>query len=310
MNFHIDKPQNVTIRLGFVDGNGFGKVFFDNVVLQTVGAVRGVPENAGEKSLYVFSTKPNATTIDIEAEGFSDANITHVTPSVPFTFTIVPFIYKWISFGMDSSTGLEYGRYERMYGSPVSYERSIRKSDGLMNLGYLHTLLPPTPGGKEWYDANDIYYLIALGSENQQENNLINLKLFNRKTGYEWFYSDDLVIGHKDIFWQTTKPEFVLHAETGFETIRASKRNFGLKLINDSRIYPELPKTKDAKENWYLRIHNGQFSKNGLGYEEWQQLYATNDVTTINKYKERVMKSRVTLLKNIKSKSLILPLEL
>ncbi|WP_309432629.1 hypothetical protein, partial [Bacillus thuringiensis] len=77
-----------------------------------------------------------------------------------------------------------------------------------------------------------------------------------------------LVIGHKYIFCATDKPSFVLHAETGFETIRASKRNFGLKLIDDRRIYSELPQTKDAKENWYLRIHNGQFIKDDLGYKE------------------------------------------
>lgn len=288
--FHIDKPQNVKIRLGFVDGNGFGKASFDRLSMETVGAVRGVPENEGEKSLYVFSTKPNATTIDIEAEGFADANITRATPEIPFTYTVMPFIYEWISFGINTTTGTEYGRYERKYGAPVSYEGSIRKSDGLMNLGYLHTLLPPIPSGKEWYDKNKIYYVIALGSENLAENNLVNLKLFDRKTGNEWFYSDELVVGHKDIFWATDKPSYVLHAETGFETIRASKRNFGLKLINDRRIYCELPQTKDAKENWYLRIHNGQFTKGELGYKEWSELHASNNPDVVNEYKERVMK--------------------
>lgn len=288
--FHIDKPQNVKIRLGFVDGNGFGKASFDHLSMETVGAVRGVPENEGEKSLYVFSTKPNATTIDIEAEGFANANITRATPEIPFTYTVMPFIYEWISFGIDKTTGSEYGRYERMYGAPVSYEGSIRKSDGLMNLGYLHTLLPPIPSGKEWYDKNKIYYVIALGSQDLAENNLVNLKLFDRKTGNEWFYSDELVIGHKDIFWATDKPSYVLHAETGFETIRASKRNFGLKLIDDRRIYPEIPQTKDAKENWYLRIHNGQFTKGELGYKEWSELHAANNPVVVNEYKERVMK--------------------
>lgn len=289
-SFHIDKPQSVEIRLGFIDGNGFGKASFDNLTLETVGAVRGVPQNEGEKSLYVFSTKPNATTIDIEAEGFGTANITRATPEISYTYTIMPFIYEWISFGVDSTTGTEYGRYERKYGAPVSYQDKIRKSDGLKSLGYLHTLLPPIPSGKEWYDKNKIFYLIALGSQDLAENNLINLKLFDRKTGSEWFYGDELVIGHKDIFWATDKPSFALHSETTFETIRASKRDFGLKLIDDRRVFAELPQTKDAKENWYLRIHNGQFSKDSLSYNEWSGLYKANDPALVNQYKERVMK--------------------
>ncbi|MEX3713577.1 hypothetical protein ABFV99_14330 [Cytobacillus horneckiae] len=289
--FHMDAPQYVRIRLGFVDGNGFGYAAFDHVTLDTVGAVRGVPENEGEKSLYVFSTKPNSTTIDIEAEGFGSANITRVNPRVSFTYTIMPFIYQWISFGVDPANGMEYGRYERKYGVPVSYQMDIRKSDGLLSLGYLHTLLPPIPSGKEWYDKNQIFYLISLGSENIGENDLVNLKLFDRKTGSEWYYSNELIIGHKDIFWATDDPSLALHAETTFETIRATKRNFGLKLKDDLKIYAELPKTKDAKENWYLRIHNGQFTKNQLGYNEWLELHTSSNRDPIEKYKERTMRS-------------------
>ena len=94
-----------------------------------------------EKTLYAFSIKPNATTIDIEAEGFENADITRATPEIPFTYTIMPFIHQWISFGVDPGTGLEFGRYERMYGPPVAYSKSIRKTEGLKNLGYLHTRL-------------------------------------------------------------------------------------------------------------------------------------------------------------------------
>ena len=80
----------------------------------------------------------------------------------------MPFIHQWISFGVDPGTGLEFGRYERMYGPPVAYSKSIRKTEGLKNLGYLHTL-PPVPSGKEWYDKNKIFYKISLGSENLEK---------------------------------------------------------------------------------------------------------------------------------------------
>ena len=67
-----------------------------------------------------------------------------------------------------------------------------------------------------------------------------------------------------------------------------------MKLIDDRRIYSELPQTKDAKENWYLRIHNGQFIKDDLGYKEWSEMHASNNLAVMNQYKERVMKREVS----------------
>lgn len=288
--FTLTKPQNIKIRLGYVDGNAYGKSHFNAVKLETVGSIKGAPSNAGEKQLYVYSTRPNSSTIDIEAEGFGDANITISTPEISFTYTIIPFIHVWVAYGVSETTGEEYGVYERMYGTPVSYEKAIRKKDGSVNLGYLHTLLPPIPGGKDWYDTNKIYYLISLGSENTIENDLVNIKLFDRNTGVEWYCNNELVVGHKDIFWATISPSLVLHAETGFESIRASKRNFGLQTVDQNKIYCELPKTKDTKENWYLRIHNGQFVKDELSYNEWLSLHQHADAAMIQKYKDRVMK--------------------
>lgn len=291
--FQNEEARFAYIRMGFIDGNGYGEVHFDNVLMTLVGNVRGVIENDGEKSLYAFSVKPNSSTVDIEAEGFGDANITRVSPVIPFTYTITPFIFKWISFGVDNSSGIEQGVYERMYGSPMTMRSSISKSDGLLNLGYLHTNLPPIPGGRDWYDKNKIFYRIELGSENEEANKLINLKLFNKHTGMEWYFDKDLVIGYKDIFWATIDPGYILHAETDFETIRATKRSFGLKLIDNQKIYPELPETKDVKENWYLRIHNGQFFKKQLEYAEWSGLNNSDDKEVLDKYKERSMKKEL-----------------
>lgn len=289
-NFNLDKPQDINIRLGFVDGNGYGIVNFDNIEMQSAGTVRGVAESKGEKALYAFSVKPNPTTIDIEAEGFGNADITRATPEVPFTYSITPFVLEWYSFGFDEAAGKEIGRYGRTYGDPVSYATKIRKTDGLKSLGYLHAMLPGIPAGKQWYDKNKVFYKIQLGSESQAENELVNIKLFNRDTGMEWFYSNELVVGYMDIFGGTIRPSYVLHAETGYETIRASKRNFGMKLMDKRRIYSELPQTKDAKENWYLRIHNGQFTKEKLGYKEWLELYANDQDKLMEKYQARVMK--------------------
>ncbi|UOE58066.1 hypothetical protein [Cytobacillus oceanisediminis] len=301
ISFRMDKPQTIKIRLGFADGNGFGKITFDNVAVETVGAVKGVPFNEGEKALYAYSTKPNSSTIDIEAEGFDSANITRISPAISFSYTIVPFIYEKLILGMDSTTGMEYSRYERRYGTPVSYDVTVSKKEGLKNLGYLHSLLPGIPSGREWYDKNKVFYKIALGDFDDGENTLVNLKLFDRKTGIEWYHSKELIIGYKDIFWATDKPSFVLHAETGFETIRASKRNFGLQLMDDRKMYVETPQTKDAKENWYARIHNGHFTKDGLSYKEWSELYSYQDPSVMEKYKERFLKKEKYSIKEYDS---------
>lgn len=52
--FHIDKPQNIKIRIGFVDGNGFGKASFDDVTLDTIERLE-VLHRMKEKRLSMHS---------------------------------------------------------------------------------------------------------------------------------------------------------------------------------------------------------------------------------------------------------------
>lgn len=284
-SFDIESNQNIVVRLGFCDGNGVGVISFDDVEMNTFGVVKSSTIINGLHPVYAFSTKPNATTIDIDAEGFESANITRIQPEVPFTYTIRSFIYK------DT-----YGTLEKKYGPQASYSGRVKKGDGLVSLGFVHFLLPEFPGGAEWSDKNKIYYEISLGDASEEGNRLVNLKMIDKRTGSEWYSGDTLVIGYKDLYYKADRPSYVLHVETSYETIRATKRHFALHLVDNNRITCELPRTKDAKENWYIKFRNGQFSKEELGYKELSEIYK-NHPDTYNKLSERTIRKETYSIK-------------
>lgn len=277
-SFHMTSNQSIVIRLGFCDGNGVGVIHFDEVAISTIGVVRSSNMVNGLQPVYAFSTKPSATTIDIAAEGFENANITRIQPEVPFTYTIRSFIYRNTD-----------GSLEKVYGPQVSYTGRVKKGDGLVSLGFVHFLLPEFPGGIEWSDKNKIYYEISLGSTAEEGSKLINLKMIDKRTGSERYNDDTIIIGYKDLYYGVDRPSYVLHAETSYETIRATKRHFAIHLVDDNRITCELPRTQDAKENWYIKFRNGQFSKEELGYKELSEIYK-NHPDTYNKLSERTIR--------------------
>jgi hypothetical protein len=289
LSFQIPKVQKLRIRLGFVDGNGVGEFSFDDIQLFINGAVLGTPSNDGNLPLYAFATKAKPMTLELGTEGFRNSIITMSAPDLPFTYTIRSFIYKWNSWGIDADTGIEYGRYERIYGNSISRSSSVNANDGILNLGKLHTLLPSLIGGRDWYDRDQVYYEITASGPQEFSEKLVKLSLFNLATGYEWYqYDGSVIIGHKDLFYMQNEPTFVLHAQTSYETIRASKRQFAIRLLEDHRIEAKLPLTNDPRENWHLRISNGFFKKSKPSYEEWKDLYTENDASTIDRLKSQV----------------------
>lgn len=284
-SFNLNSNQDVVIRLGFCDGNGVGTISFENIEMNTEGAVKSSSTVNGLQPVYAFSTRPNANTIDIDAEGFENANITRVQPEVPFTYTIRSFIYRQTN-----------GKLEKVYGPQVSYNGRVKKSDGILSLGFVHFLLPEFPGGAEWSDKNKIYYDISLGDEYEEGNKLVNLKIIDKRTGSEWFNNGSLIIGYKDLYHKVDRPSHVLHIETNYETIRATKRHFAVQLVDNNRITCELPRTQDAKENWYIKFRNGQFSKEELGYKELSEIYNFHP-DTYNKLSERTIKKEIYSVK-------------
>jgi hypothetical protein len=293
LTFSVATKKDLRIRLGFVDGNGVGEFSFDDVQLFINGAVLGTPVNDGNTPLYAFATTAKPMSLEIGTNGFRNSIITMSSPDLPFTYTVRSFIYKWASWGIDPVTGMEYGRYERIYGNSVSRSATVNSNDGILNLGRLHQLLPSLIGGKDWYDRHQVYYEIVASGPQEFSEKLVKLSLFDLETGYEWYQNDgSIIIGYKDIFYLKENPPFVLHAQTSYETIRASRRQFAIRLLEDHRIEAKLPMTQDPRENWHLRISNGFFQKSKPSYEEWKDLYTENDIGTIERLKSQMWEQK------------------
>lgn len=261
ISFKMIDSENVTIRLGYLDGNGTGKLYFDSVQIINKGNVNITPPNNGSKQLSAYAVTPKGENLDIAVQGFVEEDITRIQPEIPFKLNIRSFVYKWIN-----STK----RYEKDYGNGASYNMTVSKSDGQKTFGFLHSLLPALKAGAEWQDKNRVYYEVKANGDDGYLNSLVNLSLYDTETGNEYYLKNgELVIGFKDLFWGKTTATILLQAQTPYETIRASQRHFGLKMSSGTSIHLESPKTNDARESWFLRIRNGSFLKNELGYQEW-----------------------------------------
>jgi len=230
--------------------------------------------------LYAYAVNPKGETVDIEVQGFVEEDIRRIQPQIPFLLSIRSFVYRWQNVTQ---------RYEREYGTSAHYNLDVSKADGVKTFGLLHTMLPALQSGAEWQDKNRVYYeLTAYGQDNLVEP-LVSLGLYDTETGHEYYLRNgELVIGYMDLFWARLNPTIIVQARTSYETIRASRRQFGLKLANEDRVWTELPRTKDSKESWFLRIHNGAFLKGQIGYEEWQTL--SKNEAQAAKYEKRTMK--------------------
>jgi hypothetical protein len=261
LSFAMNTSEKIKIRLGFADGMGSGQAWFDHVQLINRGNVSITPLNDGSRDLYAYAVSPKSQNLDIKAQGFENEDVTRIQPQIPYLLVIRSFVYKW------SNTTL---RYERNYGSSSNYKYSISKSDGIKSYGYLHSQLPALWAGADWQDKNRVYYEITAVGNDGYLTPLINLSLYDTATGKEYFLKNgELVIGYMDLFYGKTSPTILLQAQTPYETVRVARRHFNLRFTNDDRIYLESPRTNDSRESWFIRVHNGQFGKNELGYEEW-----------------------------------------
>lgn len=266
INFSVSSTQQVDIRIGFVDGNGEGEVTIDFVEVEGIGSVYMTPDNDGMKALYAYAIKPKGEAFNLKSEGFSHADITTYDPLLNATFTIRSFVYAWDNY---------LGKNMRKYGKYISYKRQIRRSDGVVSMGSLSTLIPELPGGADWADSNDIYYEILLGDEMgiDNESQFINLEIYDTERG-EYFYNQDgrFVIRHTDLFYGGENKDVLVQARTDYYTIRATKRRYGVKIQDKNKIEIAYPSTIDNRDAWYMRIRNGSFTKRELTYEDIKDL--------------------------------------
>lgn len=266
VDFTLADSQEVELRAGFVDGNSVGTVTIDYLTLSQIGSVYMTPANDGNKPLYAYAVRPRGESFDLRAQGFSSADVTTYDPEIEMTYTIRAFVYYWEN---------SIGRYAKKYGNSVTTSRKIRRSDGVVNLGSLSTMLPPLSGGPDWADKNGVYYEIYLGSSNglDSDSQFVNLEIYNKDTGkYSYTKHGELIIRYLDLMYMEENRNILLQARTNYYTVRATKRRYGVLVEAEDKIELAYPSTIDNRDRWYLRVRNGSFIKNELSYNDIKSL--------------------------------------
>jgi hypothetical protein len=266
VDFSLQSTQSVEVRIGFPDGNGYGKVLIDYVSMHSIGSVYMTPSNDGADALYAYAIRPRGETFDLRAQGFSTADITTYDPEITVNFTIRAFVYAWDNYA---------GRYMRLYGNYVTESRKIRRSDGIVSFGSLSTMIPALNAGADWADRNDVYYEVYLGGVDgaDDDSRFVNLEIYDAQTG-KYFYSKDgeVIIRYMDLFYEGENKNILLQARTNYYTIRATKRRYGVMVEAENKVELAYPSTIDNRDAWFLRIKNGSFVKKELNYNDIKSL--------------------------------------
>jgi hypothetical protein len=268
VDFSLSSAQSVELRIGFVDGNGIGKVSIDYVSVHSIGSVYMTPANDGVSALYAYAVRPRGETFDLRAQGFSTADVTTYDPEIEVNYTIRAFVFAWDNYA---------GRYMRLYGNYVTQKRKIRRSDGIVSFGSLSTMIPALNAGADWADRNDVYYEVYLGNTNgiDDDSRFVNLEIYDASTG-KYYYSKDgeVVIRYMDLFYEGENKNILLQARTNYYTIRATKRRYGVLVEPENKVQLAYPSTIDNRDAWFLRIQNGSFIKKELNYSDIKALLA------------------------------------
>lgn len=268
VDFSLSSVQDVHVRIGFVDGNGYGSVIADYLEVQSIGSVHMTPDNDGSSPLYAYAVKPKGDAINLKSEGFTNSDITTYDPEINVTYTIRSFVYAWDNF---------LGRMVRKYGTHTTYKERIRRSDGIITIGSVSTLIPELPGGADWANRNNVYYEVFLGNGSgvDPDSQFVNLEIYDTESG-RYFYSKsgEVVIRDTDLFFNGEQKQIALQVRTSYYTVRATKRRYGVMVQNESKVELAYPSTIDDRDNWFLRVRNGAFIKNELSYLDLRELQA------------------------------------
>jgi hypothetical protein len=270
-NFSVSTSKQVDLRVGFVDGNGEGIVSIDYLTVVSVGSIYMTPSttdspNDGSKTLYAFAVTPRGDSFNLQAEGYSDADVTTYDPLINITYTIRAFVYAW-----DNNAGV----FTKLTGNSVVNTLSIRRSDGIKKIDSMSTILPPLDAGAEWADTNDIYYEVFLGGPDGIDANsqFVNMEIYDTKAGKYYFDKDgNVVVKYMDLFYGGENKNILLQARTNYYTIRAAKRRYGVLVQPENKINLAYPSTIDNRDSWFLRVQNGSFIKKELNYDDIKAL--------------------------------------
>lgn len=256
----------LVLRIGFIDGNGSGKLYLDQVEANHVGAVRMTRPGDGSERLYAYATLSRGRGLDLQNLGFDTEDVVIHHPTIEGYVRATAFVYQWNNDSL---------MYQPVRGQSVLHPVSIRKDMGRVVLGKVEGLLPPTGQGAMWADKNRIYYEFEVGAgyDESMDKKYLDIELYDplrRKS----FYSKEgrAVMSHYDLFGEVGSAETVLEIWTSYYTLQATKKQFALRVGEEQKIEVLAPGTDDARENWYPRVKNGMFRKNSWNISDLEEM--------------------------------------
>lgn len=269
MRVTLTAATAVMLRVGFVDGNGTGKVFIDDIDVASVGSVRMNQNGNGTERLYAYASLSKGQGLDFQNLGFDTEDVVIHHPVIEGNVRVTAYVYQWNNDSL---------LYQQVRGESVVHGFRIRKDDGRVSLGKVASLLPPTKEGAMWADANNIYYEFEVGDgyEDGLDRRYVNLEVYDPTRKRSFYLKDGrAVISHFDLYGEVGSAEAVVEIWTGYYTLQATKKQFSLRTGNDSGIHVLPPATDDVRERWHLRIRNGSFIKNSWSVEDLSAIQAS-----------------------------------
>lgn len=265
----LTEATAVMLRVGFIDGNGSGKVFVDDVVIENSGSVKMTPIGNGSNRLYAYASLSKGQGLDFQNMGFDTEDVVIHHPVIEGNVRVTAYVYQWNNDSL---------LYQQVRGDSVVHPFRIRKNDGRIVLGKVASLLPPTKEGAMWADKNNIYYEFEIGDgyEDGIDRRHVNLEVYD-PTRKKSFYTKDgqAVISHFDLYGEVGSAESVVELWTNYYTLQATKKQFTLRTGNESGVHVTLPGTDDVRERWHLRVRNGSFIKNSWSVEDIDNIQAS-----------------------------------
>lgn len=267
-----DEPE-LLLRLGYVDGNGVGKVSIDHVSMKGLGEVRMTPESDGSSPLYAYATSAKGQGLDVTNLGFDSGKAVIDEPWHDIHLIVRPYVYEWTDI-----EGL--ATYQKRYGTSVEHIFSISASEGMKVLERMSMLLPALGEGALWADKNKVYYELETVPGKGSET--LNLALYDPEGG-RYFYANDgrIVMNHFELFGEKLRPLTVLQAKSDYRVVRATGREIGVREITSSVIEVLPPSGNDNREPWFLRVRNGSFIKKQRDGKEVSLLAGFENADTI-----------------------------
>ena len=278
--FTLTEPKRLYIRLGNYATAGNANISFNEVSLQNNGSVRMMADEIGPLYAYAISPKGKTNQLVAYEQTYSNPEIIKENVELQTTLKVRSFTYRWHT---------EENRHQKQYGSERTINVSMHTKDKDIVLGNILEFIPALQSGVEWARKQNVYYEFEI-----ENDRFLNLSIYDPMRD-KFFYEGDgnWILNHNEIWQIGIEPTiqvrlhtnfYRLIATNNFYRLIATNNRYSLGFEDNQEIKTLLPSTEDEKKSWYLRIQNGQFSKDSINASELEELQDLNTESHYDDY--------------------------